>query len=73
MSDHVCTSVPRMSLQVRDSAGSPQAGLHGCFINGRHYGGLSMVLLQLKNPLELFMNRREVLHASGFQSCRNMT
>ena len=31
-------------------------------------GGLSMVLLQLKDPLELFVKRREFLPGSGFLS-----
>ena len=36
----------------------PQAGWPGCYINVRCCGGLSMVLLQLKDPLELFVKRR---------------
>ena len=32
-----------------------------------------MVLLQLKDPLELFMKRREFLPGSGFLSRRDMT
>ena len=32
-----------------------------------------MVLLRLKDPLELFMKRREFLPGSGFLSCRDMT
>ena len=42
-------------------------------INVRRCGGLSMVLLQLKDPLELFVKRREFLPGSRFLSCRNMT
>ena len=36
----------------------PQAGWPGRYINVRCCGGLSMVLLQLKDPLELFVKRR---------------
>ena len=36
-------------------------------------GGLSMVLLQLKDPLELFMKSREFLPGSRFLSRRDMT
>ena len=43
-------------------------GLLGCIINVRHGGGLLMVLLLLKDPLELFMKRREFLPGSGFLS-----
>ena len=32
-----------------------------------------MVLLQLKDPLDLFMKRREFLPGAGFLSCRDMT
>ena len=32
-----------------------------------------MVLLKLKDPLELFMKRREFLPGSGFLSSRDMT
>ena len=38
-----------------------QAGWPRCYINVRHCGGLSMALLQLKEPLELFVKRREFL------------
>ena len=48
-------------LQVRASAGLPLAGCSGRYINVQRCGGLSMVLLQLKDPLELFMKRREFL------------
>ena len=37
----------------------PQAGWPGRYINVRGCGGLSMILLQLKDPLELFVRRRE--------------
>ena len=33
----------------------PLAGWPGRYINVQHCGGLSMVLLQLKHPLELFV------------------
>ena len=35
------------------------AGWPGHYMNVRCGGGLSMVLLQLKDPLELFLKRRE--------------
>ena len=51
----------------------PQAGWPGCYINVLHCGGLSVVLLQLKDPLELFVKRREFLPSSGFLSYRDTT
>ena len=48
-------------------------GWPGHSINVRHCGGLSMVLLQLKDPLELFVKSREFLPGSGFLSRRDMT
>ena len=51
----------------------PQAGWPGRCINVRRCGGLSMVPLQLKDPLELFVNSREFLSSSGFLSRRDMT
>ena len=48
---HVLSEVTRSSLRwVLKGAGWP-----GRFINVRHCGGLSMVHLQLKDPLELFV------------------
>ena len=44
----------------------------GRYINVWHCGGLSMVLLQLKDPLELYLKRREFLCGSRFLSCRDM-
>ena len=35
--------------------------------------GLSIVFLQLKDPLKLFLKRREFLPGSGFLSRRDMT
>ena len=55
------------------SQNDPQAGGPGRYINVRHCGGLSMVLLQLKDPLELFLKSREFLPGSGFLSRRDMT
>ena len=52
---------------------SPQAGWHGRYINMQHCEGLSMVLLQLKDSLELFMKRREFLPGSVFLSICDMT
>ena len=39
----------------------------------RSSGGLSVVLLQLKDPLEPFVKRMEVLPGSGFLFRRDMT
>ena len=50
-----------------------QAGWPGRYINVRRCGGLSMVLLQLRDPLELFVKRREFLPISGFLSRRYVT
>ena len=36
-------------------------------------GGLSMVLLQQKDPLELIVKRMEFIHSSRFPCCSNMT
>ena len=43
-----------------------EAGWPGHYINVRRYSGLSMVPLQLKDPLELFVMRREFLPSSKF-------
>ena len=37
------------------------------YISVRLFEGLSMVLQQMKDPLELFVKRREFLPVSGFQ------
>ena len=39
----------------------PQVGWPGRYINVRPCGGLPMALLQLKDPFELFLKRREFL------------
>ena len=49
------------------------SGWPGRYINVRSCGGLSMVLMQLKDPLELFVKIREFLPGSGFLSHRDMT
>ena len=51
----------------------PLAGWPGRYINLRCCRGLSMVLLQLKDALELFVKRREFLPSSGFLSHKDMT
>ena len=52
----------------------PQAGWPGRYINVWPCRWLSsMVLMQLKDPLELFVKRREFLPGSGFLSRRDMT
>ena len=53
--------------------GPQKAGWPGHFINVWCSGKQSMVLLQLKDPLELIVKRRELLPGSGFQSRRDMT
>ena len=56
------------------SSNSPRiAGWPGRYINVQHYGGLSMVFLLLKVPLELFAKRREFLPGSMFLSHRDRT
>ena len=54
------------------SAGSLLVGWLGCYINVL-CGGLSIAFLQLKYPLELFVNRKEFLPDSRFISHRDMT
>ena len=61
-----------VSSQVWVSAGSP-SGLAWLLYKCAAWGGLSMVLLQLKEPLELFVKRREFLADSEFLSRRDMT
>ena len=51
----------------------PQAGWPGRYINVRCCWRLSMVLLQLKDPLELFVKSREFLPGYRFLSRRDMT
>ena len=50
-----------------------QAGCPGCYINVQRCVGLSMVYLQLKDPLEVFVKRKEFLPGSRFLSRRHMT
>ena len=56
-----------------DSPLDPQAGWPGRYINVRRCRGLSMVLMQLTDPLELFVKSREILPGSEFLSRRDMT
>ena len=49
------------------------AGWSGRFINVRHFGGLSMVPLQLTDPLELYVKRGDFFPGSGFLSRHDMT
>ena len=51
----------------------PQAGWPGRYKNVRHCGGLSMVFLQLKDPLELFVKSKEFLLGPGLLSRCDMT
>ena len=68
-------TMPGSQARVRrfESPLDPQVGWPGCYINVRRCGGLSMVILQLKDPLELFVKSREFLPSSGFLSRRDMT
>ena len=50
-----------------------QADGPGRYINVRRCGELPVVLLQQKDPLELFVKSREFLPGSGFLSRRDMT
>ena len=43
------------------------------YINVWHCGGLFVVLLQLIDPLELFVKTKESIPGSGFLSRRDMT
>ena len=70
------TSLPHLT-QARfrhfESPLDPHAGCPGRYINVWRCGRLSMVILQLKKPLQLFVKRREFLPGSGFLSRRNVT
>ena len=44
----------------------PVSGWPGRYINVRNCGELYMVLMQMKDPLEVFVNRREFLPSSRF-------
>ena len=48
-------------------------GWPGCYINVWCCGGLSMAVLQLKDPLESFVKRRQFLPGSTFLSRCYMT
>ena len=58
-------TMPGSEARVRrfESPLYPQAGWPGRYINVPRCGGLSMVFLQLKDPLELFVKSREFLVA----------
>ena len=58
---------------MHESPLAPQAGLPGHFINVLHCGGLCMVPLQLKDPLELLIKRSEFVRGSLFLSHCVMT
>ena len=68
-------TMPGSQVRVRrfESPLDLQAGWPGRFINVRRCWGLSVVLLQLKDPLELIVKSREFLPDSGFLSRRDMT
>ena len=59
---------PAYDYMFKFSTGSP---LSDC-INVRRYDRLSMVLLQLKDPLELLVKKREFIPGSWFLSRYNM-
>ena len=50
-----------------------QAGWHGRYINVQRSRGLNILLLQLKDPLELFVKEREFVPGSVFLFLRNVT
>ena len=62
-----------MGSQVRVSAGSPLEGGLGCYIDVRYCGRLSMVFLQLKEPMELLLKKRVFPPGSRYLSCCDMT
>ena len=51
----------------------PLASWPGRHINVWHCGGQYMVVLHLKDPLELFVKKREFLPGPGFLSRCDMT
>ena len=51
----------------------PKRRLTGHYINMQHCGGLPMVFLQLRDPLELFIKRMEFLPGSKLRSYCDMT
>ena len=75
--DESSLSIGRVNSQVRGcrfkSAGSPLAGWHGRYTNVHLCGCLSIVLLQLKVPLKLFVKSREFLTDYMFLLRHNMT
>ena len=48
-------------------------GWPGHYKKVQYCGGLSVVIRQLKDPLELIVKSREYLPSSGFLSGRNLT
>ena len=74
-SKHGCIHIPELSLSpaphIPHCTHQVPPLLPGCYINVQRFGGLSMVLL--KDPLELFVKRREVLLGSRFLCQRDMT
>ena len=64
---------PSVGWQVLVSAESPLASWPGRYINVQRCKGMPMVLLQLRDPLKLFVKRKEFLPGSGFLSCCNIT
>ena len=62
----------RLGLVVTTPASPAWAGWRGRYINMRHCGGLFMVLLQLKDPLEQFVRKREFILSSRFLSRCNV-
>ena len=75
--DESSLSIGRVNSEVRGcrfkSAGSPLAGWHGRYTNVHLCGCLSIVLLQLKVPLKLFVKSREFLTDYMFLLHHNMT
>ena len=65
----LCLMVMTCKFAGLSLRGFPLAGWPGCYTNVRCCGGPSMVLLQLKDHLELFVKRREFFPGSGFLVC----
>ena len=70
-------SLDSTSNAIRDSGGShwslPEERTGAVMYVGYKCAALSLVLLELKDPLELFVKRSEFLPGSRFPSCRDMT
>ena len=64
---------PKPKVEGSSLSWIPLCGWPGYYINVQCCGGLSMVLLQLKDPLEQFVKRKKFLPCLRFLSRSNMT